>query len=59
MNLEKLNLVELSPYEVQKTQGGAWWIPVVSLLAAMINDAQNNPDDFNAGVDAAPNPYNL
>jgi len=31
MNLEKLNLVELSPYEVQETEGG---IEILATIAA-------------------------
>lgn len=36
----------LSKKELKQVNGGAWWIPALMLLGAMINDAQNNPDEF-------------
>tara|TARA_R110000868_G_scaffold172128_1_gene407941 strand:- start:2198 stop:2368 length:171 start_codon:yes stop_codon:yes gene_type:complete len=50
MNLEKMNVSELNLYEFRLVNGG-WLRWAVTLLGAMINDAQNNPDDFQAGMD--------
>ena len=41
----------LSAQEVENTDGGGWW-PLIALVIAAINDAQNNPDDFKAGYDS-------
>lgn len=48
-NLKHYDVQELNNQEIQGTTGG-WLIPVLMLLGAMINDAQNNPDDFAAGA---------
>lgn len=53
--MEKMENLTLN--EQINTNGGGLWIPALMLLGAMINDAQNNPEDFEAGFDAAPNPY--
>lgn len=49
MNLEKMNVSELKTNELQANGGWLRW--AVTLLGAMINDAQNNPDDFQAGLE--------
>lgn len=43
---------ELTKQEMTETTGGFLLLTVVLLLGAMINDAQNNPDDFEAGYKA-------
>ena len=52
MNLGKMGVWELNSTEY-KNIGGGWGLWAFSLLGAMINDAQNNPDDFAAGFNAA------
>ena len=39
---------ELTKEEMEKTNGGVFWF-LVGLTIAMLNDADNNPDDFNDG----------
>lgn len=43
---------ELALIEMKQVNGGTWWITGLLLLGAMINDAQNNPNDFYAGYNA-------
>lgn len=43
---------ELTLFELKEINGGALWLTALALLGAMINDAQNNPDDFEAGFNA-------
>ena len=50
MNIQKMNVTELNSNEFKQVNGG-WLRWGLTLLGAMINDAQNNPDDFQAGMD--------
>jgi hypothetical protein len=50
-NLKSYSVTELSITQSKKINGG-YWIPLIMLLGAMINDAQNNPKDFQDGMDA-------
>ncbi len=52
LNLNNYGVRNLTPQEAQRINGGAYWIPIFMLLGAMINDAQNNPDDFWGGFNA-------
>ncbi|MEM7574715.1 MAG: hypothetical protein AAF433_17550 [Bacteroidota bacterium] len=51
MNLNESKVSELKTSDLQQVNGGWIW-PVLGLLGGMINDAQNNPDDFAAGMKA-------
>jgi hypothetical protein len=53
-NLQKFSVQEMGAQELQKVNGGGYWW-VVSLVIAMVNDAQNNPDDYNSGFNATHN----
>ncbi len=53
--LDNYKVQELSLTQQKDVGGGVWWVPVVMLIASMINDAQNNPDDFWAGYNATAN----
>jgi|TARA_B110000114_G_C14882939_1_gene313505 hypothetical protein len=50
MNIQKMNVTELNSNEFKQVNGGNWFRWGLTLLGAMINDAQNNPDDFQAGM---------
>ena len=50
MNLNRMNVKSLETNEASKISGGNWIRWTVTLLGAMINDAQNNPNDFKAGM---------
>ncbi len=52
MNLENLNLVELNAQEVQDTDGGLFWIPILigaALGVALTQDLDDLADAFSAG----------
>jgi len=53
--LEDYQVQELNLSQQKNINGGGWWIPVIMLVGSMINDAQNNPDDFWAGYNAVTN----
>jgi hypothetical protein len=56
MNLEKLNLVELSPYEVQETEGGIGILATIAaglIISAGVEIIQDW-DNFKAGLNREP-----
>ena len=50
MNLENLNLVELSANEVQTTEGGIWGEVAAGLLLYGIISSIENPGSFMQGL---------
>lgn len=53
MNLENLNLVELSAQEVQEVEGGYWWF-----LAEVAYELLYSQDDVKKGYNSAKNLFN-
>lgn len=51
MDLKKMNVSELNSNEFKQVNGG-WVRWALTLLGAMINDSQNNPEDTKAGLAA-------
>ncbi|MBU2525499.1 MAG: hypothetical protein KKC03_02730 [Bacteroidetes bacterium] len=50
-NISKFGVVSLCMIETESINGG-WALFCLGLAIAMINDADNNPDDFKAGYNA-------
>ncbi|NCQ52493.1 hypothetical protein GW796_11570 [archaeon] len=51
MEIIDFGIVEISSTECEKINGGNPWF-FVGLFIAMLNDADNNPDDFLDGYNA-------
>jgi len=51
LELNELSVQELNSQDFDRINGG-YWVPALMLLGAMINDAQNNPEDFVRGMQA-------
>ncbi|WP_394759206.1 class IIb bacteriocin, lactobin A/cerein 7B family [Flavobacterium sp.] len=56
MNLENLNLVELSAQEVNEIEGGLWWVPILGAYLAweIVGNPSASWAAFQAGYNSNP-----